>query len=495
MGSRVCWTVRSARPPATETTTRRRLVEELPTLDERVDQARAVVADAAGEGPGTARHRARPRRVPVEPARDSRARRRFCSTAASCAATTRARSPSSAPARPPRRGASARAASPSKLTADGVTVISGLARGIDSEAHARDARRRRAHDRRRRHRHPSHLPEGECRAGRSDRRERCRRFAVLARRSTDALQLPDAQRGHVRHQPGHRGDRSERDIRREDAGADRAGAGQARVPDGLAGHARRVGAAVPRARRDRGTRGRRHRCAGCARPSRSSSSPRSATNSRSNSRSPPRDRSQQARPSAGGLRRLRRMRLPRHRQRPDLLRLRQRAHRAAAAARCEVCGPGAPRRRRMRQPGLPLRRSLLHARSGRSRCARARCAPRSPATSTTAKWGWAAIFGRILVGFLGEHRAVFGALRPDHAQPDLHRLRLSSAPSITLDGSSKPRRSRADRLAVRYDVITKTAATEPMVGHTWRDRKTIAEGQLRTALSVPDPRPSPASAS
>lgn len=37
------------------------------------------------------------------------------------------------------------------------------------------------------------------------------------------------------------------------------------------------------------------------------------------------------------------------------------------------------------------------------------------------------------------------------------------------------------------DLITKTAATEPMVGHTWRERKEIAEGPLRNALDVPRP--------
>ena len=36
-------------------------------------------------------------------------------------------------------------------------------------------------------------------------------------------------------------------------------------------------------------------------------------------------------------------------------------------------------------------------------------------------------------------------------------------------------------------MIAKTAATEPMVGHTWRERKTIAEGQLRAALHVTRP--------
>jgi len=37
-----------------------------------------------------------------------------------------------------------------------------------------------------------------------------------------------------------------------------------------------------------------------------------------------------------------------------------------------------------------------------------------------------------------------------------------------------------------FDVITKTAATAPMVGHTWKERKAIAEGPLRAALRVPD---------
>jgi predicted amidophosphoribosyltransferase len=38
-----------------------------------------------------------------------------------------------------------------------------------------------------------------------------------------------------------------------------------------------------------------------------------------------------------------------------------------------------------------------------------------------------------------------------------------------------------------YDLVVKTAATEPMVGNALRERKAIAEGPLRAALSVPDP--------
>jgi hypothetical protein len=38
-----------------------------------------------------------------------------------------------------------------------------------------------------------------------------------------------------------------------------------------------------------------------------------------------------------------------------------------------------------------------------------------------------------------------------------------------------------------YDLVTKTAASEPMVGHTWRERKEIAEGELRAVLKVTSP--------
>lgn len=34
--------------------------------------------------------------------------------------------------------------------------------------------------------------------------------------------------------------------------------------------------------------------------------------------------------------------------------------------------------------------------------------------------------------------------------------------------------------------MTKTEATEPMVGHSWKARKAIAEGPLRASLGVPE---------
>jgi integrase len=50
--------------------TRTRIAAELATLDERVERMQVVVADAQDRVGGAAGHRARPRRVPVEPARD-----------------------------------------------------------------------------------------------------------------------------------------------------------------------------------------------------------------------------------------------------------------------------------------------------------------------------------------------------------------------------------------------------------------------------------------
>ena len=103
------------------------------------------------------------------------------------------------------------------------------------------------------------------------------------------------------------------------------------------------------------------------------------------------------------------------------------------------------------------------------------------------KWGWAAIFGRILVGFLGENQARFGGY-------DL----ITASPTYTGPGATRTfdhTRRIVEAAEVEepiawpfvYDLVTKTAASEPMVGHTWRDRKEIAEGQLRAALKVTSP--------
>ncbi len=103
------------------------------------------------------------------------------------------------------------------------------------------------------------------------------------------------------------------------------------------------------------------------------------------------------------------------------------------------------------------------------------------------KRGWAAIFGRILVGFLAEHQNEFTGY-------DL----ITPSPTYTGPGSSRTfdhTRRIVEAAQVEepiawpftYDVVIKTAATDPMVEHNWRQRKVSAEGQLRAALTVPDP--------
>ena len=154
-----------------------------------------------------------------------------------------------------------------------------------------------------------------------------------------------------------------------------------------------------------------------------------------------------------------------------------------AAARCEVCGQALPADGRCANPVCHFddryftRVWAISMRTGQMRAAITRY-------KYERRWGWAAIFGRILVGFLDEHRATFSAydlitpsptyLGPESARPFDHTRRVGEAAEI----------EEPIAWPFAYDVITKTAATEPMVGHTWRERKTIAEGQLRTALHV-----------
>jgi predicted amidophosphoribosyltransferase len=156
-----------------------------------------------------------------------------------------------------------------------------------------------------------------------------------------------------------------------------------------------------------------------------------------------------------------------------------------AAARCEVCGQALPADGRCGNPVCHFddryftRVWAISMRTGEMRAAITRY-------KYEGKWGWAAIFGRILVGFLAENRSLFAAY-------DL------MTPSPTYIGPGSGRAFDHTRRIVEaaqieepigwpfaYDVITKTAATEPMVSHTWKERKAIAEGPLRTALDVPD---------
>lgn len=157
-----------------------------------------------------------------------------------------------------------------------------------------------------------------------------------------------------------------------------------------------------------------------------------------------------------------------------------------ALDRCEVCGQALPADGRCANPVCHFddryfnRVWAISMRTGQMRAAITRF-------KYEGRWGWAAIFGRILVGFLAEHRSAFGAydvitasptyIGPDAARAFDHTRRIVEAAQI----------EEPIAWPFAFDVIAKTAATEPMVGHTWKERKAIAEGPLRAALSVPDP--------
>lgn len=107
------------------------------------------------------------------------------------------------------------------------------------------------------------------------------------------------------------------------------------------------------------------------------------------------------------------------------------------------------------------------------------------------RWGWRAIFGRILVGFLARHSAEFG---PYDA--------IIPSPTFTGPGSGREFDHTREIVAAaeveepiawpfEYDMVVKRAPTERFATtgavKPWIDRKRIAEGPLRAALHVPTP--------
>jgi predicted amidophosphoribosyltransferase len=104
------------------------------------------------------------------------------------------------------------------------------------------------------------------------------------------------------------------------------------------------------------------------------------------------------------------------------------------------------------------------------------------------KRGWGAIFGRILAGFLEEQAKTFesfqlivasptwtgeGGRTFDHTSDVLVHAAAEAPPSSVwpFDDPTDP-------------VIVKTAATPPMVGKGYKERRKVAEGELRAALAV-----------
>lgn len=101
--------------------------------------------------------------------------------------------------------------------------------------------------------------------------------------------------------------------------------------------------------------------------------------------------------------------------------------------------------------------------------------------------GWAVILGRILVGFLNEHREEFAPF-------DI----ITPSPAYVGEGAARPFDHVGQIVEAAeieepiawpfaYGLIVKTAATDTMVGNTWKQRRAVAEGALRQALQIPDP--------
>jgi predicted amidophosphoribosyltransferase len=104
------------------------------------------------------------------------------------------------------------------------------------------------------------------------------------------------------------------------------------------------------------------------------------------------------------------------------------------------------------------------------------------------RYGWRLIFGRVLVGFLEQNRQTF----------ENFDLIVASPTFLVADEERHYDHTRAVILAADeetqgswpFDVgdppaVVKTSATTRFVGKTWRQRKEIAETELRAALTVP----------
>jgi predicted amidophosphoribosyltransferase len=157
-----------------------------------------------------------------------------------------------------------------------------------------------------------------------------------------------------------------------------------------------------------------------------------------------------------------------------------------APAHCEVCGQALPVGGACGNPVCHFddryftRVSAISMRTGQMRAAITRY-------KYDGKWGWAAIFGRIVIGFLAEHQADFREY--DVITPSPSYVGLGSQRTFDHTRRIVEAAEIEEPIAwpFAYEVITKTTATQPMVGHSWRERKAIAEGELRASLTVPDP--------
>jgi predicted amidophosphoribosyltransferase len=99
---------------------------------------------------------------------------------------------------------------------------------------------------------------------------------------------------------------------------------------------------------------------------------------------------------------------------------------------------------------------------------------------------WAAIFGRVLLGYLNAHETTFAG----------YDLIVPSPTWVGKSGRAFDHTGLVIERAILEDdgswpfqtgVVQKTKATTPFRGKTWRGRYEIAEHELSPALTVPDP--------
>ena len=107
------------------------------------------------------------------------------------------------------------------------------------------------------------------------------------------------------------------------------------------------------------------------------------------------------------------------------------------------------------------------------------------------KWGWAMIFGRILVGYLNAHAGEFDGYdavmsSPTYFGPDAERSFDHTKLIVKAAEIEEP-----IAWPFEYDLVVKDAPTDRFASKgsvkPWKERKQIAEGPLRKALRVPDP--------
>jgi predicted amidophosphoribosyltransferase len=107
------------------------------------------------------------------------------------------------------------------------------------------------------------------------------------------------------------------------------------------------------------------------------------------------------------------------------------------------------------------------------------------------KWGWKNIFGRVLVGFLDDEEPTFDQFGLIVASPtfvDLDSPRKYDHTWDVIHAADHEAEGRWPFDTGDPPAMIKTTATPALVGKTWKQRREIAEGELRDSLLVPDPR-------